>query len=178
MSKKKTYIFHTDPGHGWIAVKMAELLALGIDQDITGYSYVAESGLTVYLEEDIDANTFFKKMGVCGMPISRGQITDAHIDESHRIRLLPHYDKTQIRLPLKVQLKAAFNLDDTQFSTYARDLYVLFDERIVDWLHERGQHFTIQYSNVEGQTWHGKRFIEIPSVIWEDVELKSRAKNE
>jgi len=57
--KNKVYVFHTDPGHGWLAVRKSELLELGILQSITPYSYM--KGDTVYLEEDCDAYTFIKK---------------------------------------------------------------------------------------------------------------------
>lgn len=56
----KTYIFHSDPGHGWLAVKRKELEDLGIEKEITGFSYV--KGKTVYLEEDLDAGTFIKAL--------------------------------------------------------------------------------------------------------------------
>lgn len=52
----KTYVFHTDPGHGWIAVKRSELTRLGILDKISHYSY--QRGETVYLEEDCDYHTF------------------------------------------------------------------------------------------------------------------------
>ena len=54
---KKVYVFHSDPGHGWIAVRMRELKELGIEKEISAYSYV--KGDTVYLEEDCDAAAFF-----------------------------------------------------------------------------------------------------------------------
>jgi len=52
----KTYVFHTDPGHGWLAVKRKELKELGIEKEISSYSY--QRGKTVYLEEDADAQRF------------------------------------------------------------------------------------------------------------------------
>lgn len=55
--KNKVYVFHTDPGHGWLAVKKRELNALGVT-GISHHSYV--KGNTVYLEEDCDAALFFK----------------------------------------------------------------------------------------------------------------------
>ncbi len=58
MSKK--YIFHSDSGHGWVAVKTSELERLGIIHDITGYSYISKSGKTVYLEKYRDATLFIK----------------------------------------------------------------------------------------------------------------------
>ena len=57
MNKDKTYIFHIDNGHGWLAVKRNELTELNISEKITGYSY--QKGDTVYLEEDRDGTLFF-----------------------------------------------------------------------------------------------------------------------
>jgi hypothetical protein len=56
--KKKTYVYHNDAGHGWLAVKRKELEDLSIINQITGYSY--QKGKTVYLEEDLDMGTFIK----------------------------------------------------------------------------------------------------------------------
>ena len=53
----KTYKLHTDPGHGWLAVRRKELVELDIADKITPYSYI--KGETVYLEEDCDLATFF-----------------------------------------------------------------------------------------------------------------------
>jgi len=55
-NKVKTYIFHTDAGHGWLAVKRKELIALNILSKISPFSY--QAGGTVYLEEDCDATIF------------------------------------------------------------------------------------------------------------------------
>ena len=52
----KTYIWATDAGHEWLAVKRTELTSMGIADKITGFSYV--KGATVYLEGDCDAATF------------------------------------------------------------------------------------------------------------------------
>ena len=62
--KTKTYIFHTDPGHGWLAVKRDELIRLGILYKITPYSY--QKGSTVYLEEDCDASFFIQAKKAAG----------------------------------------------------------------------------------------------------------------
>ena len=53
-----TYIFYSDPGHGWLRVRRSELQELGIADKITEYSYVF--GDYVYLEEDDDYHTFKK----------------------------------------------------------------------------------------------------------------------
>lgn len=54
----KTYKFYCDPGHGWMAVKVQELMQLNIWHKISTYSYIR--GATAYLEEDCDAAEFFK----------------------------------------------------------------------------------------------------------------------
>jgi hypothetical protein len=52
----KTYKFHSDAGHGWLAVKVKELEELGIAAKVSKCSYI--KGSTVYLEEDYDAGLF------------------------------------------------------------------------------------------------------------------------
>lgn len=54
------YIKFNDPGHGWLRVKTEELRTLGIEDKITGYSYISDDGRFVYLEEDQDMGTFVK----------------------------------------------------------------------------------------------------------------------
>lgn len=56
-TNKKKFKFHSDPGHSWLAVKIADIEAVGLTvSDFTHYSYV--NGLTAYLEEDVDTHTF------------------------------------------------------------------------------------------------------------------------
>ena len=52
------YVFHSDAGHGWLAVKRTELARLGILERISEFSY--QRGGTVYLEEDCDAGIFMR----------------------------------------------------------------------------------------------------------------------
>jgi hypothetical protein len=52
----KKYRFHSDAGHGWLQVKKSDLVAFGIDGQISGFSYQHLDN--VYLEEDCDASTF------------------------------------------------------------------------------------------------------------------------
>jgi hypothetical protein len=52
------YHFYADPGHGWLKVKLSELFKLGIQDKITSCSYIRKG--FVYLEEDVDAQTFLK----------------------------------------------------------------------------------------------------------------------
>jgi len=87
----KIYDFFSDPGHGWMKVKRVELIDLGIEKEITGYSY--QRGEFVYLEEDRDASTFIealeKKTGIKFE-------TDKHLrehtaDRTSKIRNYPSY---------------------------------------------------------------------------------------
>ena len=53
------YEYHTDPGHGWLAVPDVELALLGLSGSISGYSY--QRGAVVYLEEDCDMTKFLEE---------------------------------------------------------------------------------------------------------------------
>lgn len=55
---QKTYQFYADPGHGWLKVPHKALYELGIQEQISQYSY--ERGNFAYLEEDCDLSLFFK----------------------------------------------------------------------------------------------------------------------
>lgn len=51
------FIFHTDPGHGWLQVNHFDLQSLGMrPTDFSRYSY--RQGVTYFLEEDCDASKF------------------------------------------------------------------------------------------------------------------------
>ena len=47
-----TLDFYQDPGHGWVKIHLDKLKALGIDKDISYFSYTR--GAYAYLEEDCD----------------------------------------------------------------------------------------------------------------------------
>jgi hypothetical protein len=82
-----TYSFYSDPGHGWLHVKLDELVELGIQDKISHYSYIR--GNDVYLEEDCDMSTFMNAMEAKGV-----QIKLAYINERERdsfIRTLRKY---------------------------------------------------------------------------------------
>jgi len=55
---KATFIYHQDPGHGWLQVPRQLLVKLGIEDKITVFSYL--NGTTVYLEEDCDMSIFIE----------------------------------------------------------------------------------------------------------------------
>lgn len=56
MIMQKTFQFFSDAGHGWMKVKRSQLEELGIEKEISNFSY--ERGEFVYLEEDRDAAVF------------------------------------------------------------------------------------------------------------------------
>lgn len=60
--------FHSDPGHGWLAVPTAEVERVGLAGKISGYSYRSESGTTLYLEEDCDAPAYLDALRALGEP--------------------------------------------------------------------------------------------------------------
>jgi len=77
----KPIVYYTDPGHGWFAVKRAELAALGILDQVSHYSY--QRGRTVYLEEDCDATLYFTAHKAAG---TVPPYIEKHTDKRHPIR--------------------------------------------------------------------------------------------
>lgn len=59
---KNNFLFHSDSGHGWLAVKKNILLELDIHKEISVFSYM--KGDTAYLEEDCDASIFFEAYSI------------------------------------------------------------------------------------------------------------------
>lgn len=55
---KQYYKFYHDAGHGWLAVPKKDIHFLGIENDISHFSYT--KGNTVYLEEDCDCDLFYR----------------------------------------------------------------------------------------------------------------------
>lgn len=51
-----TFTIHADPGHAWVAVPKSTLKELGIESEISHYSY--QDGGTAFLEEDCDMQVF------------------------------------------------------------------------------------------------------------------------
>jgi hypothetical protein len=86
MLMKKTCVFYTDPGHGWLRVKRADIDTLGIRNQITEYSYV--KGDWAYLEEDCDAGTFMEAAKKAGWEV---EIKQSHTNSRSFIRRLPRF---------------------------------------------------------------------------------------
>jgi hypothetical protein len=83
-----SYLFMSDPSHAWLKVKLAELKELGIDRQISSYSYVDRNREWVYLEEDCDAEVFIRAKD------NRGELPkllEQHTDSESPIRYLDRY---------------------------------------------------------------------------------------
>lgn len=62
---KLQLIYHTDPGHGWLECNKGLLKDLGIEKEISGYSY--ENARKAYLEEDDDAGVLLDALKAKGI---------------------------------------------------------------------------------------------------------------
>lgn len=80
---------YSDAGHGWIAVKRSVLIQLGLQANISAYSYQSKTGSTVYLEEDGDASILVKTLSHYGIKFETKEVD--HGDRSH-IRSLPRFE--------------------------------------------------------------------------------------
>jgi hypothetical protein len=87
--KTRTLTFHTDHSHGWLEVKRADLVELGIEDKISRYSY--EKGSKVYLEEDCDQMTYLRAASTAGWNV---KTKDARTDSESPIRLYNGYHST------------------------------------------------------------------------------------
>ncbi len=84
---KGTYTFYEDPGHGWLAVPLKDLRALGIQNQISACSYL--NGDTAYLEEDCDAPRFVEAYK--NQIVGPGPVFTEKYQEHTPIRKYPHY---------------------------------------------------------------------------------------
>lgn len=86
----KRYNYFQDPGHGWVRVKMNELIELGIADKISSYSYVSASGKSVYLEEDLDLSTFLSAKNI--EKLSELPTLEKYTNKLSYIRSLKNYE--------------------------------------------------------------------------------------
>jgi hypothetical protein len=87
MRLNKTYVFHADPGHGWLAVKRAALHELGIADKVSSYSY--QKGDTVYLEEDCDMPLYLGELQARSLHYS---FKESHTNSDSHIRRYEPYE--------------------------------------------------------------------------------------
>ena len=73
-------IFIIDPGHGWLRVPLADIAALGIEGDISPYSFI--DGRFAYLEEDCDYTVFIDACAAQDIP--RPDMQNQYVDRFDR----------------------------------------------------------------------------------------------
>ena len=78
--------YFTDPGHGWVSVKLDKLQALGIADKVSTYSY--KRGASAYLEEDCDLSLLFAACDAIGQTI---ELTTKHTNNRSPIRSYATY---------------------------------------------------------------------------------------
>lgn len=86
----QTFTFYNDPGHGWLKVPFKTLVALGIENDISAYSYMF--GQFAYLEEDCDFSKFQHAMQHAGQNF---RIVDKQTNKDSKIRGYHGYSASQ-----------------------------------------------------------------------------------
>ncbi len=78
--------YFTDPGHGWVSVKLQTLIDLGIADKISYYSYMR--GSSAYLEEDCDLGLLYQACDSRGLKID---LTTKHTNKRSPIRSYATY---------------------------------------------------------------------------------------
>lgn len=86
--KQMTLNYYQDPGHGWVKIKLAKLISLGIDLDISNYSYIRNDN--VFLEEDCDLARLYKACDDKGIVI---KLKEYHTNKQSKIRSYDNYSK-------------------------------------------------------------------------------------
>lgn len=81
--------FISDPGHGWLRVPLTDIAALGIEADISEFSFI--DGRYTYLEEDCDYGRFAEACAAQSIPLP--EITDQYVEWFNRNR--PHFGDPQ-----------------------------------------------------------------------------------
>jgi len=87
-----TFIFHTDPGHAWLAVKRDLVTALGLSYKISSYSY--QNKTMVYLEEDCDTPLLLDELRARGIQYNIKE----RYQERSRIRSYQNFDPNPLQL--------------------------------------------------------------------------------
>jgi len=90
---QKTFIYYTDPGHGWAKIPIKLLENLGIANKISSHSYYR--GGFAYLEEDCDMSLLIKRLRYLKVePKFKPQHTDNH----SKIRNYKYYNNSYYKI--------------------------------------------------------------------------------
>lgn len=92
LQQGRRYIFHCDANHGWLQVPLSDLVALGIDKDISPYSYL--KGTDAFLEEDSDLSIFCRAYEKHFSIEKRSVVICKEVDDGNysAIRSYKHYE--------------------------------------------------------------------------------------
>ena len=86
MEKTFTCIVYSDPSHAWAKVKRQVLVNLGIDKEVSRFSYQYKDN--VYLEEDCDLSLLYQRLLKDDV---RMKFVEKHTDKDSRIRSYERY---------------------------------------------------------------------------------------
>lgn len=111
---KRTVTFISDPGHGWLSVSIKEVIALAIENKISGYSYMTTT--RVYLEEDCDAQVFIDAAKAAGWELT---IKETWMNRQAACRNYGGYNPEFIMNPIKVNDLVNIHGDSAQFKVIA-----------------------------------------------------------
>ena len=90
VTSKAVFKYIQDPGHGWLEVPRNLLAKLGIEYDISQFSYIDRS--RAYLEEDCDMSLFLQAYKD---QVGEFELTEIHINSDSFIRGLLRYPMTR-----------------------------------------------------------------------------------
>lgn len=81
-----TLNYYQDPGHGWVKISLEKLKTLGIDKNISYFSYTRKN--YAYLEEDCDLSVLIKACEDKGIKL---YFRDHHTNRDSKIRSYQSY---------------------------------------------------------------------------------------
>jgi hypothetical protein len=86
-----TLSYFTDPGHGWVSIKIEVLKNLGIADKVSNYSYTR--GASAYLEEDSDLGLLYATCDALGIKID---LLPKHTNNRSPIRSYATYNAERV----------------------------------------------------------------------------------
>ena len=157
--EKRNLTFTSDPGHGWLSVKLEDLTALGIAEQISSYSYMTLT--RAYLEEDQDMSIFMKAAKTAGWEIN---IKDSY-SEKTAIRHYPYYDAKKSELAQNLQIGTPVKLYNSSKDDWSLNATVSgFENKKIQMTSEFGAQYQISRN----------RFLQAVKPSDSVVEYKSR----
>jgi len=86
----RIFRFVSDPGHGYLRVKLEDLVKYGVEKKISGYSF--KSDRFAFLEEDVDASTFFNALLDAG---DTYELKTSYVNNPASCRRLPRFPESE-----------------------------------------------------------------------------------